>query len=186
MNNKQASGNQTAGDFFWFYFSYENNWKQCLEQPGEIPGQCLLMTALRIRCTLGATLCTTKTQYNAFTCNGIFFQIIFIKTSCQPKTKQMNASHIQLALWCVPFNKNSCLKFWKFHTPTQWYSTFQLYRPDPSQCVFGQVLVSRVQMNSSGDNNIMSICQMERVISVIPVGQSKVDHQLKGVVPFAL
>ena len=48
VNTTKQAGNQTARGFFWFYFSFIFHRKQprpCSQQPEEIPGSCLLMTA---------------------------------------------------------------------------------------------------------------------------------------------
>ena len=63
----------------------------------------------------------------------------------------------------LPFNKNSGLKFRKFHVPNE-----TVHSTDPTQAtsrlviVFVSILVSRIQKSGTGDNNFVQ--SMERDI----------------------
>ena len=63
-----------------------------------------------------------------------------------------------------PFNKNSGLKFRKFHVRAQWNGTFRLHRPDPSRRAFGHR-----SCKQDGKERCwrQQFCQMERAISDI-------------------
>ena len=70
-----------------------------------------------------------------------------------------------LALWCIPFNKNSCLKFWKFHTPNGTvHSSCTDLKPKPL-CVW----VGTCKQDTDEQEQGQQLRQIERVISVIPV-----------------
>ena len=112
-------------------FSYESSQRQCLGQPGEIPGPRLLMTALD-------TLyfgCNLVLQRHSIMLLTVYFSNYFtIKTSCQPKTQQMNTNHIQLY---GAFHSTKILvqNLEKFRTPNGTLTTFQLCRPQTQATV---------------------------------------------------
>ena len=75
-----------------------------------------------------------------------------------------------------PFNKNSGLKFQKFHVPNAWKSTFRLHRPDLSHHAFSYCSCKQDTKEQYWEQQF---CQMERGISVGAtemMRQVKVDH----------
>ena len=76
-------------------FSYESSQRQCLGQPGEIPGPRLLMTALNTL-YFGCNLVLQRHSMMLLTAYFSNYSIIKTSSSCQPKTQQMNPNHIQL------------------------------------------------------------------------------------------
>lgn len=113
--------------------------------------------------------------------NGVFLRILdMIKTSCQPKTLQINTNHQSYSvltnydLGHLPFNKYSGLKFRKFYVPNERvHSGFT----DPTKATTHLVVVqSCCNQNTEEQKWRQQICKMERDISVQQAGPVIRDH----------